>query len=162
MSTADYPPKHRWDSSPKRKRLTFPKEEGILRPDASDSGQDTSSSWASGLLPALQDSDLPAPHVLRISFLWRNRTHTPTMCQALYIQHVQISTDCENICYELPSPLYGREKWTFTETQWLDQTLELVNCGVKIKAMFLSLWCPCILHLLYLIKILWNKCLYLC
>ena len=70
------------------------------------------------------------------------------------LQHVQISTDCENICYELPSPLYGRENWTFTETQRLDQTLELVNCGVKIKAMFLSLWCPCILHLLYLIKIL--------
>lgn len=50
----------------------------------------------------------------------------------------------------------------FREIQQHDQITELINCGVKIKAMCLSLQNLGFLHLLHLMRILLNKCLYIC
>ena len=50
----------------------------------------------------------------------------------------------------------------FREIKQLNRILELINGEVKIKAMCLALQNLGYLHLLHLIRILLNKCLYLC
>ena len=62
----------------------------------------------------------------------------------------------------ITTPSLWRRKPTFREIKQLDRILELINGEVKIKAMCLSLQNLGFLHLLHLIRILLNKCLYLC
>lgn len=115
----------------------------------------TPAPWVSSLMPALQDSDLPAWHLVLIPLLWGNLTHTPTMCQALCTHHFQKCLFGVSI-----SSLWMR-RLMFREIKQLDQMTELINRGVKIKAMCFSLQNLCFLHLLHLIRILLNQCLYL-
>ena len=144
----------------KTKRKTTPEEDGTLPPGAADSSGTPALPGPACCLPAGLRPASPA-HLIDSTTGEKPDSYTYYVSGSLHTSFADFNS-LSKYLLGITTPSLWRRKPTFREIKQLDWILELINGEVKIKAMCLSLQNLGFLHLLHLIRILINKCLYLC